>query len=71
MRVNETQWIRAQNGKILGKRCQRTSVRKELRDAGGRLLGFYNSNTDMTCEAGGKPVVHGNQLSMFLDGGDR
>jgi len=43
-----------------------SGIRKTLRDAGGHLLGRWESGTDETRDAAGHLVARGNQLLRLL-----
>ena len=57
--------LRNQNGKLLGL-VRDYDGRTELRDAGGRLLGYYYQKTNQTRDKNGHLVGYGNLLTKLL-----
>jgi len=57
--------LRNQNGKLLGL-VRDYDGRTELRDAGGRLLGYYYQKANQTRDKNGHLVGYGNLLTKLL-----
>ena len=57
--------LRNQNGKLLGL-VRDYDGRTELRDAGGRLLGYYYQEANQTRDKNGHLVGYGNLLTKLL-----
>ncbi len=58
--------LRNQNGRLLGL-VRDYDGRTELRDAGGRLLGYYYQKQNQTRDKNGHLVGYGNLLTKLLD----
>ena len=58
--------LRNQNGRLLGL-TRDYNGRTELRDAGGRLVGYYYPNTNQTRDKNNSLVGYGNLLTKLLD----
>ncbi len=58
--------LRNQNGRLLGL-TRDYNGRTELRDAGGRLLGYYYQKQNQTRDKNGRLVGFGNLLTKLLD----
>lgn len=48
-------------------RIRECGSREELLSPGGTLLGYYDSNSNMTYEPGGKFIGYGNQLFLLIE----
>ncbi len=57
--------LRNQNGRLLGL-VRDYNGRTELRDAGGRLLGYYYQKANQTRDKNGHLVGYGNLLTKLL-----
>jgi len=57
--------LRNQNGRLLGL-VRDYNGRTELRDAGGRLLGYYYQKQNQTRDKNGHLVGYGNLLTKLL-----
>ena len=57
--------LRDQNGRLLGL-VREYGGRTELRDAGGRLVGYYYPNTNQTRDKNNSLVGYGNLLTKLL-----
>ena len=57
--------LRNQNGRLLGL-VRDYDGRTELRDAGGRLLGYYYQKANQTRDKNGHLVGYGNLLTKLL-----
>lgn len=53
-------------GKVKGYIVE-TSTGQTLLAPGGRVLGYYNANTDQTLTPGGAFIGYGNQLFLLLN----